>query len=106
MPDIPAYDARPERPCLACGQRDKAFRDQVSLQDGNVAYYHADCHVQVANCEVCKKVLEALGTDDSNSGLKNEELHVKLHEELFKPEDERAEIFTTREAVPQELPNA
>lgn len=102
MPEIvDVYDARPERPCLGCGKRDKAPRDQVTLPDGNVAYYHWDCHVQVANCEVCKKVLEALGTDEGNSGLKDQELHRVLHEELNKPESERAEIFTTREAVKQ-----
>lgn len=106
MPEIPAYDARPERPCLGCGKRDKAYRDQVTLQDGNAAYYHADCHVQVANCEICKGILEALGTHDGSDGLKDEELHRVLHEELNKPEQERAEIFTTRSAVPQNLPNA
>ena len=99
------YDARPERPCLGCGKRDKAPRDVVTLPDGNQAFYHWDCHVQVANCEVCKKVLEALGTDESGSGLKNEELHRVLHEELNKPEDERHEVFTTSAAVPQQLPN-
>lgn len=106
MPEIPAYDLRPVRPCLACGQQDRAFRDQVTLQDGNVAFYHADCHVQLANCEVCKKVLEAVGTHHGSDGLKNEDLHVALHEELNKPEEERAEIFTTPAAVPQQLPNA
>lgn len=106
MPEIPSYDARSDRPCLGCGQRDKAFRDQVVLGDGNVALYHADCHVAIANCEGCKKILEAVGTHEGPDGLKNEDLHVAIHEEMFKPHAERAEIFTTDAAVPQELPNA
>lgn len=102
MPEIvDEYSARPERPCMGCGKRDKAPRDQVTLPDGNVGYYHWDCHVMIANCPVCKAVLEALGTHDGTDGLKDEELHRVLHEELNKPDGERAEIFTTREAVRQ-----
>ena len=99
------YDARPSRPCLGCGKTDKAPRDQVTLQDGNVAYYHWDCHVMVADCEVCKAALKALGTNEMNDGLKDQLLVARLMEELDKPEDKRAKIFTTGEAVPQNLPN-
>ena len=107
MPEIvDHYDARPERPCLGCGKRDKAPRDVVTLPDGNQAFYHWDCHVQVANCQVCKDVLEALGTHEGSDGLKDEELHRVLHEELNKPGDERAAVFTSPAVVPQELPNA
>ena len=99
------YESRPERPCMGCGKRDRAPRDQVTLPDGNVAYYHWDCHVLIANCEVCKKTLEALDTDHSNDGLKNEELVSVLWEKVLdKPEGERPEIFTTQEAVPQDTP--
>ena len=99
------YESRPERPCMGCGKRDRAPRDQVTLPDGNVAYYHWDCHVLIANCEVCKKTLEALDTDHSNDGLKNEELVSVLWEKVLdKPEGERPEIFTTQEAVPQGTP--
>ena len=100
------YDARPERPCLGCGKRDKAPRDQVTLSDGNVAYYHWDCHVLVADCAVCKETLEALGTDHTNDGLKDDRLVALYWEKVAdKPWDERPEIFTTEAAVPQELPN-
>lgn len=106
MPEIvDPYEARPERNCMGCGKRDKAPRDQVTLPDGNVAYYHWDCHVLIANCEVCKKVLEALGTSEENDGVVDEKLHERLVKELNKPDKERAEIFTTSEAVPQQLPN-
>ena len=98
------YDSRPERHCMSCGQRDKAPRDQVTLPDGNVAYYHWDCHVLVSDCSVCKKTLEALGTSEANDGIVNEKLHERLMRELDKPEEERAEIFTTEEAVPQPKP--
>lgn len=101
------YDSRAERPCMGCGQRDKAPRDQVTLPDGNVAYYHWDCHVLIANCDVCKKTLAALDTDETHNGLKNERLVAAYHEKVEdKPFDERPEIFTTEAAVPQELPNA
>lgn len=101
-----SYDSRPERPCMGCGGRDKAPRDVVTLPDGNQAFYHWDCHVMIADCDVCKKILEALGTGPENDGLKNEKLVGALVKELEKPEKERAEIFTTDAAVPQELPNA
>lgn len=102
--EIPPYDSRADRLCLACGKRDKAYRDQVTLQDGNVALYHADCHVLISNCSVCKRILESVGTDETNDGLKDEDLHVAIHREMGK-QDKAAKIFTTTEAVPQELPN-
>jgi hypothetical protein len=102
MPEIvDKYDARPTRPCLGCGKHDKAPRDQVTLPDGNVAFYHWDCHVLVADCPVCKETLKACGTSAENDGIVDEKLHKRLHEELNKPEDKRAKIFTTTEAVPQ-----
>lgn len=105
MPEIvDPYDSRPERSCLGCGKRDKAPRDQVTLQDGNVAYYHWDCHVLVADCPVCKAILEALGTSEKNDGIVDEKLHERLIKELNKPEGERAKIFTTEEAIPQPKP--
>jgi hypothetical protein len=105
MPEIvDPYDARPVRSCLGCGKNDKAPRDQVTLPDGNVAYYHWDCHVLVADCPVCKALLKALGTSEANDGVVDEELHKRLHEELNKQGDERAKIFTTIEAVAQPKP--
>jgi hypothetical protein len=98
------YEARPTRNCLGCGKSDKAPRDQVTLPDGNVAYYHWDCHVMVADCAVCKATLEALNTDHTTSGLKDEALHEVLISELSKPEEKRAKVFTTAEAVKQPKP--
>lgn len=107
MPEIvDVYADRADRPCMGCGKRDKAPRDQVNLQDGNVALYHWDCHILIANCEVCKKSLEALDTHEGPDGLKDEALHARIHEEMNKPFKARAKIFTTDEAVPQDLPNA
>jgi hypothetical protein len=101
------YESRPERPCMGCGKRDKAPRDVVTLPDGNAAYYHWDCHVMIANCEVCKATLAALGTGPENDGLKDDRLVAAYHEKVADvPFDERPEIFTTEAAVPQELPNA
>lgn len=106
MPEIvDEYSARPDRHCMGCGKRDKAPRDVVTLADGNAAYWHWDCHVIAANCGVCKAALEALGTSEENDGVVDEELHTRLHRELNKPESERAEIFTTESAIPQNLPN-
>jgi hypothetical protein len=100
------YESRPERPCMGCGKRDRAPRDQVTLPDGNVAYYHWDCHILIANCQVCKAALEALGTDEGNKGLKDEKLVAVYFEKVEdKPFDERPEIFRTEAAVPQQLPN-
>jgi hypothetical protein len=105
MPEIvDNYDARPVRSCLGCGKSDKSPRDQVTLPDGNVAHYHWDCHVLVADCAVCKATLKALGTSEANDGVVDEELHTRLHRELNKPEDKRAAIFTTTEAALQPKP--
>lgn len=103
MPDIeiPPYETRADRPCIGCGKRDKAFRDQVILSDGNTVLYHADCHVMVADCPVCKAVLEAAGTDHTNEGKKDEDLHVAIHEAMAAGH----EVFTSEEVVPQVLPN-
>ena len=99
--EIPSYDTRADRPCMGCGKRDKAYRDQVTLPDGNAAYYHADCHVMIANCDPCKKVLEAAGTDETTDGLKDEKLHVAIHKAMAA----KKEVFTSDSVVPQELPN-
>jgi hypothetical protein len=100
------YDDRPERPCLGCGKRDKAPRDIVTLPDGNQAFYHWDCHVMVADCDVCKATLAALGTDHTNDGLKDDKL-VSAYQKKVEgvPFEKRPEIFRTAAAVPQELPN-
>ena len=95
------YESQPLRPCLGCGKTDRAPRDQVGLPDGNSAFYHMDCHVIVADCEVCKKVLEAVGTDASGKGLKNEKLLDALIDATHNPDTPTPEIFTTNEAVPQ-----
>lgn len=81
------YAARPDRPCVGCGQHDKAPRDAVALPDGNTALYHMDCHVLIANCEVCKSVLDAA------KGKQNEELTKYL------VGDRKEKIFTTHNAA-------
>jgi hypothetical protein len=88
-----AYSDRPDRVCIGCGQRDKAPRDVVALPDGNVSYYHMDCHVLIADCEVCAKVL-ALAGGEGPKGKKNEEL-VKV---LTSAEASKSEIMTTDDA--------
>jgi hypothetical protein len=80
-----SYEARPSRPCVGCGKVDKAPRDQVALSDGNTAFYHMDCHVLIADCNVCK---------DAN-GKKNEELWNALTLVPEQPENKRPKIFTT-----------
>lgn len=81
------YDARPERNCVGCGKRDKAPRDVVALPDGNTAYYHMDCHVLIADCAVCKHVLETA------KGKQNEDLAHHLTGER------KEKIFTTLNAA-------
>jgi len=114
MPDVEeSYDVRPDRICIACGKTDKAPRDQVALADGNVAYYHFDCHAMMG-CQVCKDVLDAVAQGHGPDGKKNEELWQNLVAEAEKPVDEQAEIFTTpdasgdfrRMATPEELKGA
>lgn len=95
-----SYDVRPDRICIACGQTDKAPRDQVALADGNVAYYHMDCHAMMG-CEVCKNVLDAVGQGHGPDGRKNEELWRGLTEEMDKPVAEQAIIFSTPDASGQ-----
>lgn len=95
------FETQPLRPCLGCGKTDRAPRDQVGLSDGNSAYYHIDCHVLVANCQVCKKQLEALGTDPSPSGLKNEQLLNAILDAINPETGPVPEIYTTPEAVKQ-----
>ena len=85
-------DSRPVRPCVGCGKRDTAPRDVVGLPDGNVAYYHMDCHVLVADCPVCKAVLDTAGGFGSH--LKDD----ALVDHLTDPEVLRShEVFTTTE---------
>ena len=80
---------RPVRPCVGCGQSDQAPRDQVSLPDGNVAYYHFDCHVLIADCTGCKLALAGAGGHGPD-GKKNAD----LLEHIITSEDE---IFTTND---------
>jgi len=102
MTEVESYESRADRPCMGCGQRDKAPRDQVALSDGNTALYHWDCHVLIADCAVCKAALAAFNTDAGPRGLKNEKLYEKVAKELNKSWVERAEIFTTDAAIPQD----
>lgn len=95
-----SYDERPNRICIACGQTDKAPRDQVALADGNVAYYHKDCHAMMG-CEVCKKELDAIAQGWGPDGKKNEDLWNVLVEEMQKPIEDQARIFTTADASGQ-----
>jgi hypothetical protein len=95
MPDVEeSYDVRPERICLACGQTDRAPRDQVALPDGNVAYYHMDCHAMMG-CQVCKNVLDAVAQGHGPDGRKDEGLWRSLVAEAEKPIEEQAEVFTS-----------
>lgn len=101
MPDVEeSYDVRPDRVCIGCGQTDKAPRDQVALADGNVAYYHFDCHAMMG-CQVCKDVLDAVAQGHGPDGKKNEDLWQNLVAEAEKPVEEQAEIFTTPDASGQ-----
>lgn len=95
-----SYDERPSRICIACGQTDKAPRDQMALGDGNVAYYHFDCHAMMG-CEVCKQVLDAVAQGHGPDGKKNEDLVSVLAAEASKPVDEQAAIFVTADASGQ-----
>lgn len=101
MPEVEeSYDVRPDRICIACGQTDKAPRDQVALADGNVAYYHFDCHAMMG-CETCKAVLDAVAQGHGPDGRKNEDLWQSLVKEAEKPVEEQAKIFTTPDASGQ-----
>jgi hypothetical protein len=51
----------PVRNCVGCGASDDHPRHVVSLTDGNTANYHMDCHVLIANCDVCEAQLEGVG---------------------------------------------
>jgi hypothetical protein len=99
--EIPPYDTREDRLCMGCGKRDKAYRDQVALSDGNTALYHADCHILIANCPVCAAVLEAAGTHPENDGLKDEKLHVAIHKAMAA----QHEVFTSDGVTRQTLPD-
>lgn len=114
MPDVEAsYDERPARICIACGKTDRAPRDQVALADGNVAYYHFDCHAMMG-CPVCKDVLDAVAQGHGPDGKKDETLWRELVAEAEKPVEEQAEVFTTVDAsgelrkhgTPEEIKNA
>lgn len=71
------YDDRPTRPCMSCGQRDKAPRDQVGLPDGNVAYYHKDCHAMLG-CKICEEELKTIAGGSGPKGKKNEALWMAI----------------------------
>lgn len=92
-----SYDDRPSRPCVGCGKVDKAPRDQVALQDGNTAFYHMDCHVLIADCQVCKKALAAVADGHDAKGKKNEELWDALT--TVPTLDKKPKIFTTANAA-------
>lgn len=99
MPAVEAsYDERPARVCIACGKTDRAPRDQVALADGNVAYYHFDCHAMMG-CPICKAVLDAVAQGHGPDGKKDETLWQELVREMDKPVEEQAEIFSTADAV-------
>lgn len=67
------WDTRPTRPCMSCGQSDKAPRDSVNLADGSVAYFHKDCHAMLG-CKVCQEELELVAGGSGPKGKKNEQL--------------------------------
>lgn len=99
MPDVEeSYDVRPDRICIACGKTDKAPRDQMALADGNVAYYHKDCHAMMG-CPTCKAELDAVAQGWGPDGKKDEALWRALVAEMDKPQEEQAEIFTTDDAA-------
>lgn len=58
--------SNPIRSCVGCGQSDDHPRDVVNLPDGNTANYHMDCHVLIANCEVCAAQLAGVGGVQGN----------------------------------------
>lgn len=89
-----AYEDRPSRICIACGKTDKSPRDCVALADGNVAYYHFDCHAMMG-CTVCKNVLDAVAQGHGPDGRKDEALVGALAAEAEKPLEEQAEVFTS-----------
>lgn len=70
-------EQRPTRPCVGCGKSDTAPRDVVGLRDGNTAYYHMDCHVLIADCPVCRAILDASGGYGTH--LKDDELVAHLN---------------------------
>jgi hypothetical protein len=92
------YESRAARPCVGCGKVDKAPRDQVALPDGNTAYYHMDCHVLIANCQVCKDILATAGGHDAK-GKKDEQLATYLAEVAEQKWEKQPKIFTTANAA-------
>jgi hypothetical protein len=96
-----SYDERPARICIACGKTDRAPRDQVALADGNVAYYHFDCHAMMG-CQVCADVLDAVAQGHGPDGKKDVALLQALVEEAEKPLEEQAKVFSGDLALERE----
>lgn len=88
-----AYDERPMRICVSCGQKDRAPRDQVALPDGNTALYHKDCHAMLG-CTVCEEELKVVANGHGPKGLKNEKLWLAILEETTKPLGEVHPVYT------------
>jgi hypothetical protein len=95
-----SYEERPDRVCIACGKTDKAPRDQMALADGNVAYYHKDCHAMMG-CDSCKAELDAVAQGWGPDGKKDEALWSALVAEMQKSPENQAAIFTTADASGQ-----
>ena len=93
------YNARPRTTCLGCGKADPAPKDQVALPDGNSVFYHMDCHVIVANCQVCKGVLTEVAGGHTAKGKKNEELLSAILDAQDQEAAKQPRIFTTGDAV-------
>jgi hypothetical protein len=53
----------------------------------------------VHGCIVCKKVLEAVGTDETSKGLKNERLLAAVLKAMDPNDGPVPEIFTTKNAT-------
>jgi hypothetical protein len=62
----------PVRSCLGCGQSDDHPRHVVDIGGTMTANFHMDCHVQLADCEVCAaQIADA-------KGAKGDELRAHL----------------------------
>jgi hypothetical protein len=56
----------PTRVCPICTQTDDHPRHIVPTAAGVDVAFHMDCHVLVADCDVCKDQLEGVGGVDGN----------------------------------------